>query len=77
MEERVIAAQTSVWFGEHMKQRSDYGFGNAVLNLMFHPRNPFGLKQRRKCKAGFLFAIAWIGTATLLLEFFNGALRRW
>jgi hypothetical protein len=76
MKRDITPDETRAWFAVHMKRRSDYGLGNAVLSFMFHPRNPFSPKQRRKFKAGFLFAVAWIGTAIALLVLFNFSLGR-
>lgn len=58
-----------------MNERPDYGLGHAVLNLMLHPRNPFSPNERRKFKAGFLYGVAWIGTAIAVFVFFNFVLR--
>ncbi|HEV2402560.1 MAG TPA: hypothetical protein VGS27_36860 [Candidatus Sulfotelmatobacter sp.] len=59
-----------------MKRRTDYGLGNAVLSLMFRPRNPFGPKQRRKFKTEFLFGVAWVAVAIALFVFFNFGIGR-
>lgn len=76
MAERVTPKQTRAWFAEHIKRRSDYGFGNAVRSLMLHPQNPFVPKQRCKFKTEFLFAVAWIGMAIVLFVFFNFSIGR-
>lgn len=59
-----------------MERRPDYGFGNAILNLMLYPRNPFNIKPQRELKPRFLFGVAWIGVAITLLVFFNFGIGR-
>lgn len=76
MAQRITAEETRAWFAERMNEWPDYGFGTAVLGLMLHPRNPFNVNERRKFKAGFLFAVAWLGAAVALFVFFNFTLGR-
>jgi len=59
-----------------MKRRPDHGFGNAILNLMLCPRNPFDVKRRREFRPGLLFAIVWLGGAVALFVIFNCLLGR-
>jgi hypothetical protein len=76
MAQRITPEQARTWFAEHLKRRLDYGLGNAVLSLMFHPGNPFSPKQRRKFKTEFLLGVAWIGVAIALFVFFNFGISR-
>lgn len=71
MAELITPEEARTWFAEHMKHRADYGFGHAILNLMFRRPNPFDIKQHREFKPGFLFALAWLGTAVALFVLFN------
>jgi hypothetical protein len=76
MAQRITPEDARTWFAEHMKGRREYGFGNAILNLVLDPRNPFNVKSRRELKPGFLFAIVWLGAAVALFALFNCLLGR-
>lgn len=76
MAERTTPEEARTWFAAHMKRCPDHGFGNAILNLMLYPRNPFSVKRRREFKPGFLFAVAWLGGAVALFVIFNCLLGR-
>lgn len=76
MAERITPEEARTWFVAHMKRRPDYGFGNAILNLMLDPRNPFSVKGRREFKPRFLFAVAWLGIGAALFVLFNCVLGR-
>jgi hypothetical protein len=76
MAQRITPEEARTWFAAHMKRRPDYGLGNAVLSLVFPPRNPFSPKQRRKFKTEFLFGVAWFGVAITLFVFFNFGIGR-
>lgn len=73
MTKRITREETSAWFAGRMNERPDHGLGKAILNLMFHPRNPFNPKERRKFRGAFLWAVAWIGAAVCLFAYFNFA----
>ena len=76
MAERITPEEARTWFATQMKRRADYGFGDAILNLMLYPRNPFNVKRRREFKPGFLFAVIWLGAGAALFVFFNCLLGR-
>jgi hypothetical protein len=76
MAQQITPKQTRTWFTEHMQRQPDYGFRNAILNVMLHPKRPFNTKRRRELKPGFLIAIAWLGTAVALFALFNCVLER-
>jgi len=74
MTKPITPDETRAWFAGHMNERTDYGLGKAILDLMLHPRNPFNPKERRKFRGAFLWAVAWLGAAACLFVYFNFAL---
>lgn len=76
MAQRITPGEARTWFAAHMKRRPDYGFSNAILNLVLYPRNPFRVKGRREFKPRFLFAVAWLGAVVALFVLFNCVLGR-
>jgi len=71
MAKRITPDETRVWFAGRMRERADYGLGKAIVDLMFRPRNPFNLKERRKFRGAFLSALAWLGAAVAVFVYFN------